>query len=80
MLELGTGLGLVSITASCLGAPVVATDGDEAILPLLRRNLLRNLDGSSGKVDVRQLWWGDVAAATALGTFDFIVGADLVYG
>eukprot|EP00908_Phaeocystis_cordata_P002434 Transcript_12642.p1 GENE.Transcript_12642~~Transcript_12642.p1 ORF type:complete len:336 (-),score=95.20 Transcript_12642:1179-2102(-) len=80
VLELGAGLGLVSITASCLGASVVATDGDEAILPMMSRNVLRNLGGSDGEVDVRRLWWGDVPAAQTLGTFDFVVGSDLVYG
>ena len=80
VLELGAGLGLVSIVASCLGASVVATDGDEAILPVLQRNILRNLDSSQTPVDVRQLWWGDAPAARALGSFDMIIGSDLVYG
>lgn len=80
VVELGTGLGLVSIVASCLGASVVATDGDQDILPMTRRNLLRNLDGGSGEVNVTRLLWGDVPAARALGTFDLVVGADVVYG
>lgn len=81
VLELGAGLGLVSIVASCLGASaVVATDGDKAILPVLQRNILRNLDSSHAPVDVRQLWWGDVPAARTLGSFDMIIGSDLVYG
>jgi predicted nicotinamide N-methyase len=80
VLELGAGLGLVSIVASCLGASVVATDGDEAILPVLQRNALRNLDSSHVPLNVRQLWWGDAPAARALGSFDMIVGSDLVYG
>lgn len=80
VIELGTGLGLVSIVASCLGASVVASDGDAAILPLVQRNILRNLDSSHGAIDVRQLWWGDQGAARALGSFDLILGADLVYG
>jgi len=47
VLELGTGVGLVSIVAARLGASeVVATDGDAALLPLTRRNVARNLGGS----------------------------------
>mmetsp|Transcript_24427 Transcript_24427/g.79892 ORF Transcript_24427/g.79892 Transcript_24427/m.79892 type:complete len:327 (+) Transcript_24427:75-1055(+) len=97
-IELGAGLGLVSIVASCLGARVVATDGDESIQPVAKRNVLLNqrlqdVAGSqsgsesneggqsgAGSVDVRQLWWGDVAAARALGSFDTVLGSDLVYG
>ena len=80
VLELGAGLGLVSIVASCLGASVVSTDGDAAILPVLQRNIVRNLDASHPAITVQQLWWGDVSAARALGAFDMIIGSDLVYG
>ena len=80
VIELGAGLGLVSIVASCLGASVAATDGDSAILPMLSRNVLLNLDGGCGAVDVQQLRWGNATAARELGTFDFVIGADLVYG
>jgi len=37
--ELGAGLGLVSIVAALLGARVTATDGVEAVLPVLRANM-----------------------------------------
>ena len=36
--ELGAGLGLPSIVASNLGAKMIATDGDDAVLHLLRMN------------------------------------------
>ena len=77
VIELGTGLGLVSVVLSCLGATVTATDGDEAILNMTRRNLLHNLEGSHGFVNVSHLWWGDEVAARSLGTFDFVVGSDV---
>lgn len=81
VLELGAGLGLVSVVASCLGASVVATDGDQAILPVMARNVLRHVGtGRPGNVIVSELLWGDVAGARALGSFDVIIGADLVYG
>eukprot|EP00937_MAST-01D_sp_MAST-1D-sp2_P004777 g4777.t1 len=48
--ELGAGLGLVSIVAARLGMGVLATDGDEATLPLLRVNLELNgvAEGAAG--------------------------------
>ena len=41
-IELGAGLGLTAIVAARLGMRVVATDGDEPTLPLLRANLATN--------------------------------------
>ena len=40
--ELGAGLGLPSIVASNLGAKMIATDGDDAVLHLLDMNVKRN--------------------------------------
>ena len=40
VLELGCGLGLASLVAAYLGSPlVIATDGDESLLPVIRRNV-----------------------------------------
>ena len=41
-LELGAGLGLPSIVASNLGAKMIATDGDDSVLQLLKTNVERN--------------------------------------
>merc|ERR1711937_126888 len=41
-LELGAGLGLPSIVASNLGAKMLATDGDDGVLQLLRKNMEHN--------------------------------------
>eukprot|EP00746_Dinoflagellata_sp_MGD_P140646 gnl/MRDRNA2_/MRDRNA2_73862_c0_seq2.p2 gnl/MRDRNA2_/MRDRNA2_73862_c0~~gnl/MRDRNA2_/MRDRNA2_73862_c0_seq2.p2 ORF type:complete len:137 (+),score=22.69 gnl/MRDRNA2_/MRDRNA2_73862_c0_seq2:179-589(+) len=41
-IELGAGLGLPSIVASNLGANMIATDGDDAVLSLLGINTKRN--------------------------------------
>eukprot|EP00546_Thalassionema_frauenfeldii_P020658 CAMPEP_0178904468 /NCGR_PEP_ID=MMETSP0786-20121207/5716_1 /TAXON_ID=186022 /ORGANISM="Thalassionema frauenfeldii, Strain CCMP 1798" /LENGTH=364 /DNA_ID=CAMNT_0020575927 /DNA_START=167 /DNA_END=1261 /DNA_ORIENTATION=- len=41
--ELGTGLGLVSLVACLMGAKSVATDGDEAVLHHARKNFAKNL-------------------------------------
>ena len=40
--ELGAGLGLPSIVASNLGAKMIATDGDDAVLHLLDMNVKHN--------------------------------------
>ena len=40
--ELGSGLGLPSIVASNLGAKMIATDGDDAVLRLLGMNVKHN--------------------------------------
>ncbi len=50
IIELGSGLGLVSIVASLFGARVYATDGDAAILPYLQRNI-ENVFSSLSRAD-----------------------------
>lgn len=37
-MELGAGLGLPAMVAALRGARAIATDGEEAVMPLLRRN------------------------------------------
>jgi SAM-dependent methyltransferase len=75
VLELGAGCGLVACALATLGARVTATERRIA-LPLLERNVEANAAAFSGSVDVAELDW---AAPGALGTFDRIVGTDLVF-
>ena len=76
VLELGAGCGLVACALATLGARVTATERRIA-LPLLERNVEANAAAfSSGSVDVAELDW---AAPGALGTFDRVVGTDLVF-
>jgi methyltransferase-like protein 23 len=72
LLELGAGTGLPGIVASALGARVVQTDRNSAALVVCRRNA--DLNGVA--LEQRAADW------TAWGetdTYDFIVGADILY-
>ena len=87
VLELGAGLGYASIVASRCGfRRVLATDGDAALIPMLRSNVARNVltESDSVTVEVAPLWWGDEAAfATALPSDarppDLIMASDVIY-
>lgn len=69
VVELGAGVGLVARVTCDLGAAeVLATDGEERLLDLVRAN--------APDADVRRLDW---AAPGEQGTFDVVLGADLIY-
>jgi predicted nicotinamide N-methyase len=51
VLELGAGVGLVSVTAALLGAEVTATDGQPRLLPLLRANARANVHATAPNAD-----------------------------
>ena len=79
-LELGAGAGgLPSIAMARAGATVLATDGDEAVVPVLARNLERN--GADVRTQLFR-WDGDIT--DVLGhqgeAPDVILIADAVYG
>eukprot|EP00747_Dinoflagellata_sp_TGD_P096942 gnl/TRDRNA2_/TRDRNA2_166985_c0_seq3.p1 gnl/TRDRNA2_/TRDRNA2_166985_c0~~gnl/TRDRNA2_/TRDRNA2_166985_c0_seq3.p1 ORF type:complete len:345 (-),score=56.72 gnl/TRDRNA2_/TRDRNA2_166985_c0_seq3:18-1004(-) len=77
--ELGAGLGLPSIVATNLGAEMIATDGDDAVLQLLGTNMQRNAPSCR----VEKLYWGSAEPLAALGLRqepDFVLAADVVYG
>lgn len=70
VVELGAGLGLVSIVAALCGAArVAATDGDAELLETCAANVAAN--GVEGTVDVRALRWGDDKAAARVGGWGF---------
>lgn len=73
VLEVGCGLGLPSLVAAKLGAHVTATDFHPDVPKFLKRNC--ELNGVS--IDYRELDWR--AENSGLGTFDFVVGSDILY-
>ncbi|KAL4711405.1 hypothetical protein ACJJTC_016159 [Scirpophaga incertulas] len=81
VLELGSGLGVVGLTAATLGAQVTLTDLPEA-LPLLRLNINENKSriGSMGGYAIAEsLIWGDTTSEILKEEFDMVVFADCVY-
>ena len=83
--EIGSGLGLVSIVAAKRGAGLVlATDGEPTVLPLLQQNLDAN--APKGVAHATLLAWGDKAHARAVAArlpaagADVVLASDIVYG
>lgn len=87
VLEIGAGVGLVSTVAALLNASaVVATDGDAALLPLIRQNFASNIPNATlHRSSAQLLRWGRAetqAATRRLGgwePFDVLLLADVVY-
>jgi len=79
VLELGAGCGLCGVAAAFLGAAeVVLTDNEPEVLAVLAKNAERPVPGGCA-LRVREFNWGDGAAAAELGTFPFLLGADVIY-
>ena len=74
LLELGCGLGIVSIAAMRVGFQVLASDYYEDALRFTRANAWLNLRREPA---VRMIDWR--ALPTDLGTYDIIVAADVLY-
>lgn len=74
VLELGCGLGIVSITAMRSGFNVLASDYYEDALRFTRANAWRNLRREPA---VRMIDWRALPAD--LGTYDLIIAADVLY-
>jgi predicted nicotinamide N-methyase len=74
VLELGCGLGIVSITAMRSGFKVLASDYYEDALRFTRANAWRNLRREPA---VRMIDWRALPAD--LGTYDLIIAADVLY-
>ncbi|EER92872.1 hypothetical protein BDA96_01G542200 [Sorghum bicolor] len=88
VLELGCGsAGICSMVAASFTQFVVATDGDEESLDLLRQNISSNLEPNSlSRIKIRKLFWGnkdDTQAVRELSGngagFDCIIGTDVTY-
>ncbi|CAH3917118.1 unnamed protein product [Pieris brassicae] len=81
VLELGSGLGVVGLTAATLGAQVTLTDLPEA-LPLLRLNIAENkskIASMGGYSIAESLVWGDKNSDIHKQDFDMILLADCIY-
>ncbi|XP_042368963.1 protein N-lysine methyltransferase METTL21A [Plectropomus leopardus] len=77
--ELGAGTGLVGIVAALLGAKVTITDREPA-LDFLSTNVKANLPSDSlGSAVVSELTWGEGLERYPAGSFDLVLGADIVY-
>ncbi|CAI7862626.1 unnamed protein product [Closterium sp. NIES-54] len=87
--ELGAGCGIAGMAMALLGCDVTATD-IQPVLPILKRNLKRNLNSLSeaykssfsapGKLKPVQLYWGnDKHICSAKPPFDFVIVTDVVY-
>lgn len=74
VLELGAGTGLPGIVAAALGGRVVQTDRQELALALCRDNGARNRAAS---IEYRLADWASWSDAER---YDWIVGADVLYG
>ncbi|KAM3262253.1 hypothetical protein ACQJBY_052764 [Aegilops geniculata] len=88
VLEIGCGsAGICSMVAGSSAQFVVATDGDEESLDLLRQNTSSNLEAELlNRISIRKLFWGDeddVKAVRELSGdgagFDCIIGTDVTY-
>ncbi len=75
VLELGCGLGLPSVVAARRGAVAVATDWAGDAIALLERNAARN----GTKVTAVTADWREPERFVALGPFDLVIAADVLY-
>ena len=73
-IELGCGVGLVSIAATIAGHTVLGTDYYDDALQFTRANAFRNL---GHELDTRLVDWRAMPAD--LGTFDLVLASDVLY-
>ncbi|XP_051550606.1 protein N-lysine methyltransferase METTL21A [Myxocyprinus asiaticus] len=79
VIELGAGTGLVGIVAALLGANVTITDRETA-LEFLSANVRENIPPSQqGAVRVSELTWGENLELYPPGSYELVLGADIVY-
>ena len=77
-IELGAGVGLVSLVAALRGATVIATDRVDN-MGLLEHNVEANR--FAGEVSAKPLSWGEEARSVSWSEegFDLVLGAEIVY-
>jgi predicted nicotinamide N-methyase len=59
VLEIGCGLGLLSLVCASLGASAIATDSSRDSLRLAKKSADANADAVGGRVEFAQMLWGD---------------------
>ncbi|KAJ8612874.1 hypothetical protein CTAYLR_002062 [Chrysophaeum taylorii] len=74
VLEVGCGCGLASMVSAMSGGRVTASDGDDEVLQLARRNF----DANGLSIETRRLRWEE-ATAMAAAKFEVVLGADVTY-
>ena len=86
VLELGCGVGMAGLAAGAVGAKVLLTDRDAAVLERAEANLHLNqslIKREGGTAAVSPLKWGATSSMQRLlaehGPFDYILGSDLLY-
>lgn len=78
-IELGAGTGLVGIVAALLGTKVTITDRKPA-LDFLAANVQENIPPSQQPlVQVSELTWGENLDLYPAGSYELVLGADIVY-
>ncbi|EGC32664.1 hypothetical protein DICPUDRAFT_155371 [Dictyostelium purpureum] len=76
IIELGSGVGLLGVVLSLLGADIIITE-QKSMHGILEYNVKKNCKDLS-KTKVQELWWGD-NILDFKPPFDMIVGSDLIY-
>ena len=86
VVELGSGIGLVSLAAALLGCEVVATDGSPSSIRLLKENFENYSNEFEVMPKAAILDWGDLNAAENLVRYDLngrypdvILASDVIY-
>jgi len=86
VLELGTGTGIVGISAATMGADVVMTDREEKLLELVEKNIQTNsksIEIGGGTCVTERMDWGNRGRTTEValtkGPFNFIIASDILY-
>lgn len=77
VIELGSGTGIVGLTAAALGAQAVTLTDKQQILPLLQRNIQRN--GLQDSTQAVTLDWGQPLPNSMSPPYDILLCSDLVY-